>query len=170
MSASTRTLIFTLLLSTPSISVAQVFEALLASVKSNSSYPSIEFMSAGESQALSVGTGSEELPAEAPQAQTLRVVVYRSEIYQSVVIETLTTGFESCCRKVVQTRSFDLETFANRFGFKGEVSGFVFTGWLSPQSFQFTYQSKPFHATVANGDRIRVARGTGASSSFKPNR
>ena len=156
-----RTLVLTLLLLVPSVSVAQVFEAPLTAVKSKSSYPAIEFMSAGKSLALPSAGDTEALPPATPQAKTLRVVVHRSEIYQSLVIETLTTGLEGCCAKVAQTRSFDLESFAAHFGFKGEVHGFVFSGWTSPQSFRFTYKGKPFHATVANSGRMRVDRGYG---------
>ena len=156
-----RTLVLAFLLSVPSVSVAQVFEAPLTAVKSKISYPVIEFMSAGESSALPSAVDAEDLPPATPQAQTLRVVVYRSEVYQSLVIETLTTGLEGCCSKVAQTRSFDLEAFAAHFGFNGEVFGFVFSGWSSPQSFRFTYQGKPFHATVANSGRMRIDRGYG---------
>ena len=164
-----RSSILALLLFVPCLAVAQAFDSPLAPIKSKGSYPAIEFMSAGESAALPSASTVDDPSPDTPQAQSLRVVVYRSEIYQSLVVETLTTGLEGCCSKVAAARSVDLASFSKHFGFKGELSGFVFAGWSSPRSFRFTYQGKPFHATVINGVRIRIDRGMGANNSFKPN-
>jgi len=98
----------------------------------------------------------------------MRVVVYRSEIYQSLVVETLTTGMEGCCSKVARRQSIDLEGFAAHFGFRGEISGFSFSGWSSHNSFRFTYQGAPFHATLQSDDRIHIERDMSANNSFKP--
>jgi hypothetical protein len=156
-----RKFVLALLLFVPCLAAAQAFDSPLAPAKSKGSYPAIEFMSAGESSVVASAANDDDPSPDNPQAQSLRVVVYRSDIYQSLAIETLTTGLEGCCAKVAQTRSFDLEAFAAHFGFKGEVSGFVFTGWTSPQSFRFTYKGKPFRATVAKSGRMRVDRGYG---------
>ena len=164
-----RMFVFALLLFVPFLAAAQVFDSPLAPIKSKGSYPAIEFMSASESSALPSATTADDSSPDIPQAQSLRVVVYRSEIYQSLVVETLTTGLEGCCSKVAGARSVDLSAFAEHFGFKGELSGFVFAGWSSPRSFRFTYQGQPFHATIINGVRIRIDRGMGANNSFKPN-
>lgn len=155
-----RILLLILLLSMPSLAAAQAYEAALTDIGSKARYSAIEFMSAGESVALPLDKDAENLPPATPQAQALRVVVYRSEAHQSLVIETLTTGLEGCCSKVAQARAFDLDAFAARFGFKGEISGFAFSGWSSPRSFRFIYKDKPFHATVIDGGRIRVERGS----------
>ena len=164
-----RILVLALLLLVPFLAAAQAFDSPLAPINSKGNYPAIEFMSAGESSALPPATTADDSSPDTPEAQTLRIVVYRSEIYQSLVVETLTTGLEGCCSKVAVARSFDLAEFAEHFGFKGEVSGFVFAGWSSPRSFRFTYQGQPFHATIINGVRIRIDRGMGANNSFKPN-
>ena len=156
-----RTLVLVILLSMPGISVAQAFEIPLTVTNKKDGYSAIEFMSAGESSVLPLAADAEDLPPATPQAQRLRIVVYRSEIYQSLAIETLTTGLEGCCSKVAQTQSVDLQAFASQFGFTGEVSGFVFSGWSSPDSFRFTYQGKPFHAIVSKSNYIRVDRGYG---------
>ena len=153
-----RLFLLSVLLLIPSFCLAQAFEAPLALVKDRGNYPAIEFMSAAQSSSLASTSNSEDLPPTNPQAQTIRLVVYRSEIYQSLVIETLTTGLEGCCVKVAQTRSIDLAAFAAHFGFKGEVAGFEFISWSSPQSFRFTYKGKPFHAKVTNDKRIRMDR------------
>jgi hypothetical protein len=163
-----RTLVFALLLFVPCLAVAQAFDSPMAPITSKGSYPAIEFMSASESSALPSAATTNDPSPDAPQAQSLRVVVYRSEIYQSLVVETLTTGLEGCCSTVAAARSVDLASFAEHFGFKGELSGFVFAGWSSPSSFRFTYRGQPFHATVINGVRIRIDRGMGANNSFKP--
>ena len=162
-----RTFVLAMLLLVPCLAAAQAFDSPLVPAKNKGSYPAIEFMSAGQGWALPSAPDADDSPAT-PQAQSLRVVVYRSEIYQSLVIETLTTGLEGCCGKVAEARSVDLASFAEHFGFKGELSGFVFAGWSSPLSFRFTYQGKPFHATVIKGARIRIDRGMGANNSFKP--
>lgn len=161
-----RTLLLATLLLTPCLAAAQAFESALTPVTARSSYATIEFMSAGDSAALPSVANADS--PNSPQAESLRVVVYRSEIYQSLVLETLTTGFEGCCSKVAASRSIDLAAFAAHFGFKGELSGFVFSGWSSPSSFRFTYRGEPFHATVIKGTRIRIDRGAGANNSFKP--
>ena len=163
-----RILLLSLLLLVPAASLAQVFEAPLTVVKGKGLYPTIEFMSAAQNATLVNASNAEDLPPTTPQAQTLRLVVYRSEIYQSLVIETISTGLEGCCAKVVHARSFDLAAFAAHFGFKGEVTGFEFIGWSSPRSFHFMYNGKPFHATVTNGGHIRVGRSLGANNSSKP--
>jgi hypothetical protein len=150
-------LVLAVLLLLPGLAAAQGFEASLTPATNGSDYPAIEFMSAGASSALPSAASAEDLPPASPQAQALRVVVYRSEVYQSLVIETLTTGLEGCCSVVAERRSVDLGAFAKHFGFKGEVGGFVFVGWSSPQSFRFTYQGKPFVATV-DGGRVRMDR------------
>ena len=164
-----KSIVLALLLFTPSASLAQAFEMPLTAIKDNGSYAAIAFMSAAESLELPAAHSPDELPPDTPRAQTLRIVVYRSEIYQSLTIETLTTGLESCCSKVAQRLSVDLAAFAAHFGFKGEVSGFAFSSWSSPRSFLFTYQGSPFHATVLKGGRIRIDRGMGSNNSFKPN-
>ena len=85
-------------------------------------------------------------------------MVYRSEIYQSLVIEIVTTGLEGCCAVVAERRAIDLAAFAKHFGFQGESAGFVFDGWTSPQSFRFTYDGKPFQATIIKNNRIVIDR------------
>ena len=152
-------LLFFLLLG-PSLSFAQAFEAPLIASPAGRSYAAIEFMSAAQSSTLL--PAAEDLSAAAPRGQTLRLVVYRSEIYQSLVVETVTTGLEGCCTKVAQSRAMDLHAFAAHFGFKGELAGFAFTDWTSPRAFRFTFKRKPFSATVSNdGKRIRIERRTG---------
>ena len=152
-------LLFALLLA-PGLGLAQSFEAPLTASKAKTSYAAIEFMSAAQSSALR--PVPEELPASVPRDQALRLVVYRSEIYQSVVIETITTGLEGCCTKVAQSRAMDLQAFATHFGFKGELSGFAFSGWTSPTAFRFTFRGEPFSANVFNGGReVRTEIGTG---------
>lgn len=162
-----RALLLAVLLLAPRLAAAQAFESPLAAATAKASYAAIEFMSAGESAALPP-VADADTPPHSPQAQSLRLVVYRSEIYQSLVLETLTTGLEGCCSKVAVARSIDLASFAQHFGFKGEVSGFVFAGWSSPSSFRFTYRGEPFHATVINGVRIRIDHGASSNSSFNP--
>ena len=162
-----RALSLAALLLAPCLAAAQAFESSLIPVTAKASYAAIEFMSAGDSAALP-SVADIDSP-NSPQAQSLRVVVYRSEIYQSLVLETLTTGLEGCCSKVAASHSVDLAAFAEHFGFKGELSGFVFSSWSSPSSFRFTYRGEPFHATIINGARIRIDRGAGANNSFKPN-
>jgi hypothetical protein len=153
------TLLFALLLG-PGLCFAQAFEAPLAASSAKNNYAEIEFMSAARSSTLA--PVAEELPAATPREQALRLVVYRSEIYQSLAIETITTGLEGCCAKVDASRTMDLQAFATHFGFKGELAGFAFSGWTSPNAFRFTFNGKPFSATVLNrGKRVRIERETG---------
>ncbi|MCR6663789.1 MAG: hypothetical protein NVV60_11890 [Luteimonas sp.] len=122
------------------------------------SYPSIEYLSTSGSIQLPLTGNPELLPEETPQTEALRVVVYLSEIYHSVVIETITTGTEGCCSKVQSRQTFDLSEFAKSAGFTGEVSGFRFIEWSSSRSFRFTYQSVMFSAEVLSDGHIRIER------------
>ena len=152
------TLLLALLLA-PCLSHAQAFETKLTPA-GKSDYASIEFMSAAQASALQ--SVPEESPAADPRDRTLRLVVYRSEIYQSVAIETITTGLEGCCTKLAASRLIDLQAFATHFGFKGELNGFVFSGWSSPNSFRFTFRDVPFSAVVlASPGRVRIEREAG---------
>jgi hypothetical protein len=151
-------LLFALLLG-PSLSFAQAFEAPLTASTAKKNYAAIEFMSAAQS--FTLAPVAEELPAATPREQTLRLVVYRSEIYQSLMIETITTGLEGCCTRLDASRILDLQAFATHFGFKGELTGFAFSGWTSPTAFRFTFNGKPFSAIVLNnGTRVRIEQGT----------
>ena len=155
-----QTILLLLLLLAPSLGLAQAFEAPLSSHPGKDGYAAIEFMSAAPSSTLA--DIAEEMPASAPRDQRFRLVVYRSEIYQSLAIEKITTGLEGCCTKLAQSRSVDLQAFATHFGFKGELSGFAFGEWTSPNSFGFNFRGKPFAATVLNnGKKIRIESQSG---------
>ena len=158
-----------ILLLSPSVAFAQAYEAALKPVRPGANYASIEFLARARAVDLPLTSKEyESLPEAMPRSKALRLVVYRSEIYQSLVIETVTEGVEGCCSRVASARAFDLEAFASHFGFKSEVTGFSFAGWTSPTSFRFTYQGKPFKATVLNASTIRIRRGAAANNSFKP--
>lgn len=136
-----------LLLLFPIVGAAQEYRSALVDSKARARYSAIEFMSAAEGRALAEPPDGG--PAETPQTEMLRLVVYRSEASQSVVVETVTTGLEGCCSKVARTQMIDLEGFARHFGFAGEPGQFSFAGWTSADSFRFDYDGKPFVARVS---------------------
>lgn len=154
--------IISLLLLTPNALLGQTWLTAPTEATDSIDYWAIEFMSTSEPLAIALSEDPEQVSVETPQARSLRVVVYRSEIYQSLVIETLTTGLEGCCGQITRRQSVDLEAFASYFGLHGEVSGFVFSNWVSPQSFAFTYYGVPFSATVMNDDQIQIERHSSA--------
>ncbi len=154
-----KTIALALLLLLPGVSAPEVYEGSLEPTTAKRDYRTIEFMSAGPSDSLSSRGDTEGLSPATPQERILRVVVYRSEIYQDLVVETLTTGLEGCCIKLVSTGRIDLTSFARHFELKGEISGFVFKGWSSPHSFTFTYKDQSFHATVFDSGAITIERG-----------
>lgn len=150
-------LLLALLLLTSPAANAQKYVGTLTPVATNGTYASIEFLSTGESVNVSPEPSENERDRVA-RTKRLRLVVYRSEVYQSVRIETLAEGLEGCCARVTSARALDLEAFANHFGFKGEATGFTFVGWISPQAFTFSYQAKLFSATVNGTSSIAISR------------
>jgi hypothetical protein len=85
-----------------------------------------------------------------------RVVVTRSEIYNTVYFEKVTFGEEGCCAKVVSTRIFNLEQFAKLFGIKGELAGFEFQTWNNPTIFTFKMQDRTFKVSELSKDNVLV--------------
>ena len=90
------------------------------------------------------------------QGRAYRVVILVSEIYNTVFLEQVTFGTEGCCKKLSHSRRFDLKTFAEKFGFAGELSGFEFVRWLSPTSFVFQYQERNFVISAINKPDVKI--------------
>jgi hypothetical protein len=157
-----------LLLLMPGVSLAQGYEGSLEPISGKLDYLTIEFMSVAPGDLLPSHGDGEGLPPATPRERALRVVIYRSEIYQDLVIETITTGLEGCCVRLASSGRISLAPFAAYFGFKGEASGIHFVEWSSPRSFTFTYKGVPFRATVFESGAVSIDRETGANSSFKP--
>jgi hypothetical protein len=157
-----------LLLLMPGVSLAQAYDGFLEPTSGKLDYLTIELMSVAPGDLLPSRGEAEGLPAAAPRERALRVVIYRSEIYQDLVVETITTGLEGCCVRLASSGRISLSSFAAHFGFKGEVSGIRFGEWLSPRSFSFTYKGVPFRAMVFESGAVSVDREMGANNSFKP--
>jgi hypothetical protein len=85
-----------------------------------------------------------------------RIVVTRSEIYNTVYIEKVTFGEEGCCAKVVSTRKFNLEQFAESFDIKGELAGFEFHAWINPTVFKFKMHDRIFKVSDISKDIVQV--------------
>jgi hypothetical protein len=106
---------------------------------------------------MSLGPAIPIEPATAELSErSLRVVVTRSEIYDSVYIEEVTFGEEGCCARVSAVRSIDMAAFQESFGMHGEVAGFQFDRWLSPSSFGFTFKRRRFVLSNAGLPNVSI--------------
>lgn len=71
-----------------------------------------------------------------------RVIIVTSEIYDDLIIETLTMGEEGGDIKIVDKREIDIDAFWHAFNLKGEIAGLKFVKWLSTDSFVLDAQDK----------------------------
>lgn len=88
-----------------------------------------------------------------------RVAIIYSEIYQAVIIETVSIrGIEGSERKVDSAMFLNSYRLAEAFNFenKGEFRNFEFLRWLSPTSFEFKAYDINFTASNIDKDKIKV--------------
>lgn len=93
-------------------------------------YPYIIFLSPGEdiSNDLSV--------SDDYHGYFYRVVVAKSEIYKSIIIEKITYGIEGSNSKLQSARAINVDDFADKFDYSMHlIVYFEFISWLSPTSF-----------------------------------
>ena len=60
--------------------------------------------------------------------------------------------------KLTKVRKLDLQQFMKAFGFSGEMSGFEFINWQSPNSFNFCFQEREFLASDIEGTQLLVTQ------------
>ncbi|WP_461453286.1 hypothetical protein [Mucilaginibacter sp.] len=73
-----------------------------------------------------------------------RVLICTSEIYDNVIIETLTVGGEGGNVKIISRRQIDIDGFWQSFKLTGEISGLKFIKWLKTNSFILEVQHNKF--------------------------
>lgn len=86
-----------------------------------------------------------------------RVVISTSEIYDSLIIETLTMGEEGGNVKVINRRKVDLENLWSVFHLTGEISGLKFIKWINPTSFSLKIANKIFVFKNINLTSLKVS-------------
>ncbi len=73
-----------------------------------------------------------------------RILICTSEIYDDLIIETVTIGEEGGNVKIISRRQIDIDSFWNAFHLKGEISGLKFVKWLNANSFILEAQDRKF--------------------------
>ncbi len=106
----------------------------------SSVYPWITFLSSGP---IRVPDDYDRANQE-DMGYAFRVIITTSEFHNSVYFEKITVGKKGMNKRLTSTVQFDLQEFAKKFEIPGELSGFQFVQWLSPDSFEFEYYKKRY--------------------------
>lgn len=78
------------------------------------------------------------------QNQFYRAIVIISEIYQSIIIEKLSTGDEGGNIKVIQRRKIEMDSFCTAFHLSSETADIKFLKWLKSDAFTVDISGKKF--------------------------
>ena len=85
-----------------------------------------------------------------------RAAVLTSEIFSTLVIESVSYGIEACCAQVRWSRRVNMEAFRRRFRLGAELAGLVVESWPSDSSFEFTIQRRRFLAKIGDGPKLTI--------------
>ena len=105
-------------------------------------YPDIVYLNEGE---------------PAANGKIYRAIITLSEVYNSLIIETLTVGDEGGNVKIVSRRKVDLDGLWSAFNLQGEVAGLNFVKWQSPTAFIITIYDKKFAVSDIGAKSISVS-------------
>jgi len=75
-----------------------------------------------------------------------------------IYIEEFVTGPEGCCKRLVETRKFDLADLIRNFEIRSEPFGLRFKRWLSAISFEFELCNQTFNVTGIDKEKPIFSR------------
>ncbi len=88
-----------------------------------------------------------------------RVVVAKSEIYKSIIIEKITYGIEGTNSKIQTTRAINVDDFADKFDYSMHlIVYFEFISWRSPTSFICKIHSDFFVVSEIDQPEIKILK------------
>lgn len=125
-------LILTFVICCRAVSLAACDQKSIATIEVNDFeyYPHVISLSTG--QDISDDTSQ----TDDYQGYFYRVVIARSEIYKSIIIEKISYGTEGFNMKFQSVREINIDDFSDRFGYTiNLIVQFEFLSWISPTSF-----------------------------------
>ncbi len=82
------------------------------------------------------------------ESEAYRVLVTTSEIYNSIFIDRVVFGTETCCKRVDKTWEIDSFELSEKLELRGEFTGFKFIQWNSTNEFIFEIKRQRFIARI----------------------
>jgi hypothetical protein len=115
------------------------------------SYSSIVFLTEGEVRWLDTPVGEIE-------GISYRVIITRSDIYNSLFIEKITYGTEGCCKNIVSTKEIPVNELFKLFSITGEHAGVKFVEWIDSASFVISIYDRSYNVLVKGDRSVKISQ------------
>ncbi|MBR9916333.1 hypothetical protein GYB29_01270 [bacterium] len=113
-------------------------------------YPRISFLS------QSPITFFQEAYDENIEGVAHRIIITTSEIYDTIYIDRVTFGPETCCKSIQQTWKIDSFEMSEKLELRGEFTGFNFIQWRNTNEFEFKLKGRNFIGKIVNSLELQI--------------